>query len=255
MSVQSDLIKISVPQFAGQLRDEMIPLSSKFSYFSMALPLSEEDIKEYLHEPIAAIPAGVIALLPQVSILLVPYVERGKEKKGSGAEEYLISIEKPSPKRMALMAQCVTEKGAALVFAVKGQEVGEYHYRFYQSIAALAGARWDEEIRKKYFDLLWEEMRAGAHGEVDEESWRLKQSMPTEQLVVRRATKNFLRYAQQSFVDTLTLYLHGICCDIDLEAGPRQLASRWVRKRLELLQVFFPPPKGYAVFPEDLDAK
>ena len=54
------------------------------------------------------------------------------------------------------------------------------------------------------------------------------------------------------FVDSLTLFLHGICCDIDVETGPRQLASRHMRKRLELLRGFYPPPKGYAVFPEDL---
>ena len=50
----------------------------------------------------------------------------------------------------------------------------------------------------------------------------------------------------------MTLYLHGICCDLDVETGPRQLASRHLRKRLELLEREFPPPSGYAVFPEDL---
>ena len=60
--------------------------------------------------------------------------------------------------------------------------------------------------------------------------------------------------ARQSFVDTLTLYLHGICCDIDVDTGPRQLPSRYLRKRLVLLEEVYPPPKGYAVFPEELTA-
>jgi len=59
-------------------------------------------------------------------------------------------------------------------------------------------------------------------------------------------------YQAQSFIDTLTLYLHGICCDIDVDTGPRQLPSRYLRKRLQLLQELFPAPEGYAVFPEDL---
>ena len=52
--------------------------------------------------------------------------------------------------------------------------------------------------------------------------------------------------------DTLTLYLHGLCCDIDVEPGPRQIASRHLRKRLEYMRSQFAPPDGYAVFPEEL---
>ena len=44
--------------------------------------------------------------------------------------------------------------------------------------------------------------------------------------------------------------MHGICCDIDVETGPRQLPSRYLRKRLEVLLGLYPPPAGYAVFPE-----
>ena len=66
-------------------------------------------------------------------------------------------------------------------------------------------------------------------------------------------TKAFRAYAKQSFIDTLTLYLHGICCDIDVDTGPRQLPSRYLRKRLMAMEQLFPPPKGYAVFPEQLE--
>ena len=58
-------------------------------------------------------------------------------------------------------------------------------------------------------------------------------------------------YFRQALEDTLTLYLHGLCCDIDVETGPRQLPSRHLRKRLEALKSLFPPPEGHAVFPED----
>ena len=68
----------------------------------------------------------------------------------------------------------------------------------------------------------------------------------------RERGKAFSEYARQSFIDTLTLYLHGICCDIDVDTGPRQLPSRYLRRRLMLLEELFPPPKGYVVFPEHL---
>ena len=69
---------------------------------------------------------------------------------------------------------------------------------------------------------------------------------------VRKETKLFREYARQAFEDTLTLYLHGTCCDIDVETGPRQMPSRYLRRRLELLVSLFPPPEGYAVLPEQL---
>jgi hypothetical protein len=73
-----------------------------------------------------------------------------------------------------------------------------------------------------------------------------------ERSAAHGTTKALREYARQSFIDTLTLYLHGICCDLDVDTGPRQLASRHLRKRLDMLAAAFPPPKGYAVFPEDL---
>ena len=82
MSAQPDLSKLSVGQFAERFRGEMIPLSNTFSYFCASVPLSEEDVKEYLEEPIASLPPAISSLLPKVSIMLVPYLERvdGKEK-------------------------------------------------------------------------------------------------------------------------------------------------------------------------------
>src|SRR5437879_2089539 len=86
MSAQPDLTKLSVGQFAERFRGEMIPLSSTFSYFCASVPLSEEDLKEYLEEPIAALPPAIYQVLPRISIMLVPYLER-IEAKEKGAKE------------------------------------------------------------------------------------------------------------------------------------------------------------------------
>jgi hypothetical protein len=87
---------------------------------------------------------------------------------------------------------------------------------------------------------------------VDEESWRLKSELTARDRDNFGHSKRCRAYIRRSFIDTLTLYLHGICCDIDVETGPRQLASNMLRKRLRLLRTLFPPPDGYAVLPEDL---
>jgi hypothetical protein len=278
MPAQFDLSKLSVRQFAERFRSEMIPLSNTFSYFCASVPLSEEDLKEYLEEPVAALPPTIAAALPKISILLVPYLERmngkdgakehgakehgGKErggdrKNGNGGE--YVSIEKPPEGRISNATHLKLGDETVLAFALKGQEVAEYHYRFYHLLASVLGERWSEDIETRYGRIVREEFSADAHGEVDEPSWRLKQGLRRSKngapgnVTGTAAAKAFRAYARQSFIDTLTLYLHGICCDIDVDTGPRQLPSRFLRKRLVALEELFPPPSGYAVFPEQLE--
>jgi hypothetical protein len=240
----------------------MIPLGSTFSYFCASIPLSEEDLKEYLEEPVAALPPTVAAALPKISILLVPYLERsngaGAQKAGrdntrtkAAAAEY-VSIEKPSHGRISVATQLSLGGETVLAFALKDQEVAEYHYRFYHLLATVLGEQWTEAMETGYSRVIRDELNSDVHGEVDEASWRLKTALRRSQATM--SAKAFRAYARQSFIDTLTLYLHGICCDIDVDTGPRQLPSRYLRKRLLLLQELFPPPHGYAVFPEQIGA-
>src|ERR1700751_5513080 len=98
MAAQPDLSKLSVGQFAERFRNEMIPLSNTFSYFCASVPLSEEDLKEYLEEPVAALPPSIAKALPKISILLVPSLERANGAEKKRAEQPpadLISIERP----------------------------------------------------------------------------------------------------------------------------------------------------------------
>jgi hypothetical protein len=241
---------LSVGQFAERYRREMIPLSKPFSYFFAALPLTEEDLKEYLEEPIAALPALISSRLPKISILLVPYLDKGSQKAGE-----MVCLEKPGKDRVSWTSRFVSKEEAVFVFALKDQEVADYHYRFYHLLAALVADQWSADAQKQYHALVREELNASVHGEVDDESWHLKQALLRRQKTVRNETKLFREYARQSFIDSLTLYLHGICCDIDVETGPRQLQSRFLRKRLQLLLTLYPPPQSYVLFPEDVSKK
>src|SRR5882762_5873345 len=139
MPAQLDLSKLSVRQFAERFRADMIPLSNTFSYFCASVPMSEEDLKEYLEEPVAALPPAISAALPKISILLVPYLERGDdpERKKAAitqASEY-VSIERPPEGRLANFTHLKLGDETVLAFALKDQEVAEYHYRFYHLLA------------------------------------------------------------------------------------------------------------------------
>jgi len=125
MSAQGNLAKLSVGQFAERFRNEMIPLSNTFSYFCASVPLSDEDLKEYLQEPIASLPPAIAALLPRISIILVPYLERD----GQPGTEY-VCTERPADEQLSWASQIHLGKEEVLVFALKDQEVAEYHYRF-----------------------------------------------------------------------------------------------------------------------------
>ncbi len=262
-ATQAGLAKLSVGQFADRFRGEVIPLSNTFGYFCASLPMTEEVVKEYLEEPIAALPPAIAAMLPRISILLVPYLERSPDRTAVKARrkprtvsdkpsDFVVS-ERPAEGKQSWAAQVSYENETVLVFALKEQDVAEYHYRFYRRLSALVADNASKEASSSYKALIREELTATVHGEVDDESWQSKQTLLRRQSNIKRESPLFDEYVRQSFIDTLTLYLHGICCDIDVETGPRQLRSRYLRKRLSVLRSLYPPPEGYAVFPEDTE--
>lgn len=240
---------LTVGQFAERFRGSMIPLAGSFSYFcDSSLGFTEEDSRDYLEEPVAALPPAIASALPKISILMVPYLTREK------AEKSLVSMVAPPKDKLSWTAQVRTGNGeTVLAFTFTGHDVSEYHYRFYQHIARMAwSAAKSGDGRAKFAGLLVEELNQNTHGEVDEDSWRAKQLLQRRNGKIKPDSKVFADYVEASFVDTLTLYLHGLCCDIDVDTGPRQLPSRFLRRRLLLLRELYPPPAGYFVLPEDI---
>jgi hypothetical protein len=269
IAAQTSLSRVSVGQFVEKCRADVIPLSTTIGYFCASVPMSEEVLKEYLEEPVAALPAAIAVMLPRISILLVPYLERSGERKAAKTvattaarkkravekvSDFVVG-ERPAEGRQSWASQVSFENETVLVFGLKEQDVAEYHYRLYRRLAALVVDKLPPDSANAFKDLIREELTASVHGEVDDDSWQAKQALLRRQTNLNRDSPAFADYIHQSFIDTLTLYLHGICCDIDVETGPRQLPSRHLRKRLVLLKSMYPPPAGYAVFPEDEDKK
>jgi hypothetical protein len=247
MPSENGRVRTPVDELSRRLRSEMTPLNNKFSYF-LAFPVAEEDLRQYLHDPVEALPAAVADLLPGVGIVLAPYLERGAPRT-----TVAMVNEKPPEAKLVFSTGVSAGDFTTLFFTVKDEQVSDYHYFLYDELAALLSRRWPESVEETWLRLLREELSAEVHGEVDEKSWHLKQAVLRRPAAARKDSKPFRAYARQSFEDTMTLYLHGLCCDIDVETGPRQLPSRHLRKRLEALKTLFPPPEGHAVFPEDLN--
>ena len=249
MSTDSARPRLTVGEVASRFCGDMIPLTGKFSYFS-TLPVPEEDLRQYLNEPIAAISPAILGVLPGVGIVLAPYLEKANGKEGD-----LVTFDRPAEARSILRSRWDAGPMPILALAIKEIEIADYHYQLYNGLAGLVADRWSADMQERFFRVIREELNAEVHGEVDEKSWHLKQALVRRQTNIRRETKMFREYARQAFEDTLTLYLHGTCCDIDVDTGPRQMPSRYLRRRLELLISLFPAPEGYAVLPEQLKAR
>ncbi len=240
--------KISVASFARHCSEQMIPINASLSYFSV-IPLDDADLQRLVYDPAATVPPQAQRIVPKLNLVVVGYLEK---TTGEGEEaEPQVVFQRPSADKQVYSAVADHDGAAFLFLAVKDEDVADCHDSFYLELAALIVANAGEATIDRYATLLREELQAEVRGEVEDRSWRFKEKV-LHQSSRARNTKTFREYVRESMIDTLTLYLHGLCCDIDVEAGPRQLPSGRIRKRLELLRELLPPPKGVAVFPEEL---
>jgi len=258
--------KVSLPSFVAQCASQMVPLSKSFSYFA-ALPLEETELRKLLYDPVAAIPPRVGEVLPDLRLVLVPYLEAEEPEPGRNGRDAhdpakktksrkkgaaVVNFSEPARSRQIPAATAELGGQTFLFLAVKHADLAEYHYTFYNNFAGLMATRLEGPSRQRFQMLVREELASETHGEVDEKSWRLKEKLTQRGGEFTHDSKPLQDYFRQALEDTLTLYLHGLCCDIDVESGPRQLASRYVRRRLLLLREMLPPPEGFALFPEEL---
>jgi hypothetical protein len=239
--------RFTILDVARQVAGQMVPVNSTFSFFCTT-PIVEEDLKQYVQEPLAALPPALGQILPHVGLLLVPHLERV-----AGKGPALVSFDSPPIEKSLLVAETMLDELAIIALVTADIDMSEYHYTLYDAIAGLITRRAPAQVIEDFSKLLREELAVEANGEIREDSWVLKQKYQHRTAGNgKRETALWSDYQRQALRDTLTLFLHGICCDIDVEAGPRQLASRHIRKRLELLKGAFPPPEGYALFPEQV---
>lgn len=238
---------VPVKSFAADANGQMIPVSGSLSYCSVT-PQEDVDLQRMIHDPASATPPVIASILPHLRIVLAAYLEKPHGKSAGGP---LLAFKKPAETRR-IFSTHVQEAGKDYIFlASKDEDVADYHDALYYELATLVVDRADEELTGQFYGLLREELRNSVRGEVDDESWKLKDQLLSRQADPAKNTKTFRTYAREAMIDTLTLYLHGLCCDLDVEAGPRQLPSRYLRRRLELLRGLFPPPTGIAVFPDE----
>lgn len=102
-----------------------------------------------------------------------------------------------------------------------------------------------------YWTLLYDEIGMGIEGEIDEQALQGKRSL-VESRPHGNNMKRLTRYGCASFAGTVAEYVHCLWHEVTVRRGPDYLPVLPLRRRLELLAAWFPPNRGYRLFPTPL---
>ena len=118
-------------------------------------------------------------------------------------------------------------------------------------LTCLGQALWerleDAEV-KAWWTLLDREIRLGVKGEIDEQALEEKMALLAGPAAARNR-RMLARYGRAAFAGTLAEYVHSLWHDVSIRSGPDFLPADALRPRLELLARWFPPGRGYRLFP------
>src|SRR5215469_8858152 len=161
------------------------------------------------------------------------------------------------PCRIALLAQAEadvtsrwTTTNSALEVSLTTGEFEEHDIAM-ELLVCLGQALWERlsvaEL-SAYWTILRDEINSGVEGEIDEQALDKKRS-----LLGNRSRANSARhlesYGSSSFAGTAAEYVHCLWHDVSIRSGADYLPAEPLRRRLELIARWFPPDRGYRLFP------
>lgn len=248
-ALSTESTPLTIAEFVAQSGGMMIPLGGSLAYCSI-VRLDPEESDTLIHEPATALPPRVCEIIPNLRLVMVPYLR--VEPQGDDVR-LCIAFSHTDEACEEHVAVRSFGKETYLFLAVGPNASGDAHSLLFGALSEEIVDRAGPEFAAKFNLAVDSELDAEVHGEVYDEAWMLKQELlawngPSAAVEGLRNA-----YRRQALVDTLTLYLHGLCCDINVDSGPKQLPSRFLRTRLLLLRDKLPPPEDVALFPEDLE--
>ena len=161
------------------------------------------------------------------------------------------------PCRIALRAQAEGDTTSQWTATTSGLEVwvathgiGEHDIAM-ELLVCLGQALWEGLSRAEwsaYWRILRDEINLGIEGEIDEQTLEEKRSL-LESPSHTNSARNLERYGRSSFAATAAEYVHCLWHDVSIRSGADYLPAEPLRRRLELLARWFPPDRGYRLFP------
>ena len=127
----------------------------------------------------------------------------------------------------------------------------EAHDIAMELLVCLGQALWDRlsatELRV-YWTILWDEINSGIPGEIDEQALDEKRFL-FENPSRANSPRRLESYAAASFAGTAAEYVHCLWHDVAIRIGTNYLPAEPLRRRLQLIARWFPPDRGYRLFP------
>ncbi len=191
------------------------------------LPL--EIVREFVVPAARAVPSTMAKRIGNCRIILTARLERP-----GGAE----------------LSSRWSDAGAKLEIVVAANDVSPHDVAI-EILLCLGQALWEKTTaaeREAYWKMLGAEIEAGAAGEIDEAALREKRALLASRISAR-SLRRFQKYARASFAATAAEYVHCLWHDVTIRSGPEHLPAAWLRRRLEMLARWFPPKRGYRLFP------
>ena len=229
------------------VRGDFAPLSHLAYGWELhtAIPLTPAEERTMVREPAQAVPASIAKRLGAMRVLVVPYIacfETGDR------------VEFSKPEGETHSAVWLEEEGKIhLVLACRELDAHDTGFELLASVAELLRVRLPGDELQRFANLLDEELRSGAPGEIDEESLAAKRPLLERGRVRHRAAQQFERYRDVAFVSTLAEYIHGLWHDVQIRVGPDHLRVQDLRRRMKLMGEMFPPNPGYQIFSRELE--
>src|ERR1039458_5158971 len=104
---------------------------------------------------------------------------------------------------------------------------------------------------RAYWMLLCNEISMGIEGEIDEQALEEKRSL-FESRSHANNVKRLTGYARASLAGSVAEDGRGLWREVTVRPGPDYLPVEPLRRRLELMARWFPPNRGYRLFPAAL---
>ena len=183
--------------------------------------------KSWIRPAISAIPSSIARLFAGCEIHLEGSIDGGDATSrwtlGVSGLEITVSTEDVEPHDVAL--EVLTCVGQALWDVISPDKC----------------TRWLQMIQC--------EIDEGVTGDIDEQSLAEKQALFSS-AASARSYRRMAEYARTSFAASAAEYVHSLWHDVTVRVGPEHLPPAYLRKRLEMMHHWFPPERGYVLFPE-----
>jgi hypothetical protein len=161
------------------------------------------------------------------------------------------------PCRISLAAEAEADVASQWTITNGGLEVSvtttgfEEHDVAMELLLCLGQGLWERASQgelRAYWMLLWDEISMGIEGEIDERALDEKRTLFESRSHANNA-KRLARYGRSSFAGTAAEYVHSLWHEVAIRTGPDYLPALPLRRRLELMARWFPPDRGYRLFP------